>query len=62
MELYNNIDGFIDFCSGENKNYIEITNSEDYLRFLKENSENNKIKSRNIRFNNIDHNSFFIKH
>ena len=61
MELYNNIDGFIDFCSGKNKNYIEITNSEDYLRFLKENSENNKIKSRNIRFNKIDHNSFLYK-
>lgn len=61
MELYNNIDGFIDFCSSKNKNYIEITNSEDYLRFLKENSENNKIKSRNIRFNNIDHNSFLYK-
>ena len=61
MELYNNIDGFIHFCRTKNKNYIEITNSQEYLRFLKENSINNEIKSKNIRFKNIDHNSFLYK-
>lgn len=61
MELYNNIDGFIYFCRTKNKNYIEITNSQEYLRFLKENSINNEIKSKNIRFKNIDHNNFLYK-
>lgn len=61
MELYNNINGFIDFCRLNNKNYIEITNSQNYLRFLKENSENNKIIGRNTRFNNINHKTFIYK-
>jgi hypothetical protein len=61
MELYNNIDGFIYFCRNHNKNYIEITNSQFYLNFLKKNSENNKVKSKNSRFSNLKNNDFVYK-
>lgn len=61
MELYNNIDGFLKFCRLKNINYIQIIHPLDYLIFLKNNSEINKIKSRNQRFNNIQNNNFIFK-
>lgn len=61
MELYNNINGFLDFCLSNNEDYVQILDGDKFLLFLEDNSNSNKIKRKNTTFNNIDKNDFIYK-
>ena len=58
MELYNNINKFLEYCRINNYNYIKLLNRKSYLSFLK---TNKKIKKNNKRFNTINPEDFTYK-